>query len=90
MTPGGTAATRSFDRVVGAREQRWRDVETERPGCWQIDDKLERVYLLDRQVGGAGALKNATGVITAFVIARNSLRANLMDELFRSFAHRNQ
>jgi putative ABC transport system substrate-binding protein len=80
----------SIDYLVCCGEDARRNREPKRLGGLEIDDKLERVYLLDRQVGGAGALKNATGVITAFVIARNSLRANLMDELFRSFAHRNQ
>ena len=46
----------SFDNLVGAGEDRWRDREPERLGGLEIDHQLECSRLLDRQVGRFGAL----------------------------------
>src|ERR1700730_3470818 len=70
--------TRSVDHLVGTREQHRRDFEADRPRGLEVDNELELVYLLDRQVTRVDALKNSTGVNTAFVIA-------LMQD--RSIAH---
>src|SRR6267142_1754837 len=54
--------TRSFDDLVGAGEDRWRDREAERLGGVEIDDQLEPRWLLYRQIGGHGALEDLSGV----------------------------
>src|SRR6059058_2971166 len=51
---GASSATRSFDHLVGAGEQRWRNFEAERPGRLQVDDELEFGGLQDREVCGLG------------------------------------
>src|SRR6266481_6040872 len=52
----------SFDDLVGAGEDRWRDGEAKRLGGVEVDDQLEGRRLLDRQVGGLGALEDPSGV----------------------------
>ena len=47
-----------LDHLVGAREDRWRDRQTERLGGLQIDDELEFGWLLDGQVGRLGTFEN--------------------------------
>src|SRR5271165_3289081 len=56
------AAFASFDDLVGAGEDRLRHGQAERLGGLQIDDQLEGGRLLDRQIGGLGALENLSGI----------------------------
>jgi hypothetical protein len=49
----------SFDYLIGAGEERRRDVEAKRPRGLQVSDEFERGRLLDRQVGGLGAARDA-------------------------------
>jgi len=51
-------AASSFDHLVGEVEQGWRYHQPDRLRSVQIDDQLESVRLLDRDVGGPGAAKN--------------------------------
>jgi hypothetical protein len=46
----------SFDDLVGKIEDCWWDRQSERFGGLQVDDQLEPCRLLNRQVGGFGAL----------------------------------
>src|SRR5215218_8023433 len=48
----------SFDDLVGARENRWRDRQPERLRGLQVDHQLESGRLLHRQVGGLGAFQD--------------------------------
>jgi hypothetical protein len=48
----------SFDDLVGAGEDRLRNSEAERLRSLEIDDLLEFRRLLDRQIGGLGALED--------------------------------
>jgi hypothetical protein len=52
----------SFDDLVGACKNRLRDCQAERVGGVQIDDQLEFGRLLDRQIGGFGAVEDLSGV----------------------------
>src|SRR5205823_11272200 len=52
----------SLDHLVGAGEHRGGEVQAERLGGFQIDDQLVLGGLLNRQVGGLGALKNLVDV----------------------------
>src|SRR6516164_3390753 len=52
-------STPSFDHLVGAREQRRRHLDAERPGGLQIDDKLEFDGGLNGKVARLFALQDA-------------------------------
>src|SRR5204863_9433173 len=56
------SSSRSLDHLVGAGEHRGGEVQAERLGGFQIDDQLVLGGLLNRQVGGLGALKNLVDV----------------------------
>src|SRR5215472_11736968 len=51
-----------FDHLVGAGEQRRRNLKAERLGGCQIDDELELGRLHHRQIGWLGAFQNAAGI----------------------------
>jgi hypothetical protein len=53
---------RLFDHLVGKRKQRRRDFEVKCLSSFAVKDELELVYLLNWQVSGFDALKNATHV----------------------------
>ena len=50
--PDSDTQHRSFDHLVGAREQRRRHVEAERLRHDQVNDEVELGRLLDRKIGG--------------------------------------
>src|SRR5262249_26691475 len=52
----------SFDHLVGACEQRWRNFEAERLGGPKVEDQFNFRGLLDRQIGRLLALENPPGV----------------------------
>jgi hypothetical protein len=52
----------SFDHLVGARDNRGRDVEAKRFGGFLVDDKLELGGLQDRQIRGLGTAENLTDI----------------------------
>src|SRR5262249_58725822 len=47
----------------GAREQRRRNFQVKRPGRLEIDDELDFGRLHDRQIGGLGALEDASDIV---------------------------
>src|SRR6266576_4197363 len=56
--------TASFNHLVGACEQRCRDVQAERPSSLGVDHQLELDRLHHRQVRRLSALEDSTGVDT--------------------------
>src|SRR5260221_13764454 len=64
-----------LDHLVGAAEDRRRNGEAERLGGVQIDDQFENGRLLDRQVGGPGALEDRSGINADLSIGRRKARA---------------
>jgi hypothetical protein len=63
-----------LDHLVGATEDRRRNGEAEGLGCVQIDDQFENGRLLDRQVGGLGALEDRSGINADLSIGRRKAR----------------
>src|SRR5438477_12682696 len=53
-----------LDNLVGALEHRLRHREAKRLGGFKVDDQLEGRRLLDRQIGGFGALEDLSRVST--------------------------
>jgi len=51
-----------FDHFVGACQHRLRHSEAERLGGPEVDDQLKGRRLLDRQIGGLGALEDLSRV----------------------------
>jgi len=52
----------SFDHLVGQIEHARRNGQAERLGGLEIDDQLECRRLLDRQIGGLGALEDLSDI----------------------------
>src|SRR5262252_6226971 len=52
------SSSRSFDHLVGTRDERRRQLEPKRLGGLEVDSQLEFDRLLHREVGGLGALQN--------------------------------
>src|ERR1700730_9173515 len=52
----------SFDDLVRAGQDRWRDRQAERHGGLEVDDQLECRRLLHWQIGGLGALEDLSSV----------------------------
>jgi hypothetical protein len=57
-----------LDHVVRAAEQRWRHVEAERLGCFEINDQLDRGGLLHRKVRWLNARQNAGDIAGGLVV----------------------
>src|SRR6185312_15913048 len=53
---------RLFDHLVGAQQDGGWDLDAKCPGGGEIDGQLEPGWLLDRQVGGLGALENLADI----------------------------
>src|SRR5437764_13250714 len=54
-----------FDRLVGAGEQRRRDLEPKRPRRFEVDDQLEFCGLLDGKFCGALPIENAPYIVAS-------------------------
>src|SRR5215469_12173255 len=60
--------SRLLDHLVGNADESGRDRDAECPRRRQIDDKLKLGGLLDREVGGLGALENPAGILADLTI----------------------
>jgi hypothetical protein len=47
-----------FDHLIRPRQERGRNGETEGLGAFEVDDEFELAWLLDREIGGLGALED--------------------------------
>src|SRR5918995_4572311 len=56
------SCTVSLDYLVGLSEELLWDVETQRPGGFEVDDQLEGGRLLDRHLRRIGTLEDLSGV----------------------------
>jgi hypothetical protein len=65
----------SFNDLVGAGEDRGRHRQAERLGGVEVDDKLEGRRLLDRQIGGLGALEDLSDVNAGLAIGSREARS---------------
>src|SRR5437763_1972977 len=65
----------SLDHLVGPLQHRLRHRETERPGGLEIDHKLERRRLLDRQIGWLGPLEDLSGINADLAIGSRAARS---------------
>src|SRR6516164_8960958 len=52
----------SLNNLIGGGQQRFRDGEAERFGCFEIDDQFDLRDLLHRQIGRLLAFENAPGI----------------------------
>jgi len=59
-----TRCYRLLNHLVGAHQHRSRHSEAQRLGGLEVDDQLEGRGLLDRQIGGLGALEDLSRVST--------------------------
>src|SRR5215510_3872665 len=62
-------STPSLDHLVGARKQRWRQLEAERLAGLEIDRQLDPGRELDRQIARLSALENPVDVAGRMPIA---------------------
>src|SRR5262249_15134117 len=67
-------STPSFDHLVGAGEQRWRNIEADSLGRDQIDDKIIIGRLLDRQIARLGAAQDLVHVLGGAAEKRVEIR----------------
>src|SRR6516164_2618432 len=58
----------SLDHLIGSGQQRFRDGETKRLGCFEVDDHLDFCELLHRKVGRLFTLENAPGIDASLVV----------------------
>ena len=65
---------RLFDHLVGAAEQRWRNVEAERLGGLEVDGQLEFGRRLYRQIGRLLPLEDAIDVSGSAIVWIDSVR----------------
>ena len=67
--------TRSFDNLVGARQELRGDTDAERPRGLEVDDKVEFRRLRDRQIIGLGAVENAGRIGAGLLIRIRDVRS---------------
>jgi hypothetical protein len=51
-----------LDHLVGSGQQRFRDGEAERLGCFEVYDKLDFCHLLDREIAWFITFESAPGI----------------------------
>src|SRR5262249_61288614 len=60
----------SFDHLVGAKQDRGRQLDADRLGGLGVDDELQFGRKLDREIGGGGALQYLVNVTRSATKAR--------------------
>src|SRR5215207_2546264 len=74
--PAGSVdeSARSLEHLGGLEQDVVGDGEAKRLGSLEIDDKLEFPWLLDRQIGGFGALEDSIHVVGSPTIVGETAR----------------
>ena len=63
----------SFDHLVGAQQERFRDCQSDRLGGRQIDDEIELGRLLDRKVSRLRAAQNLVDIVGSAAVRSGTL-----------------
>src|SRR5437868_12980348 len=71
----GMTAEVSLDHLVGQREQRWRNLESERPGGPEIEHEFEFGGLHDRKIGRLLTFENSSSIVAGLAVSIGDTRS---------------
>src|SRR5207248_2208268 len=78
LSPAGShqlCLAHSLDHLVGQREQRWRNLESERPGGPEIEHEFEFGGLHDRKIGRLLTFENSSSIVAGLAVSIGDTRS---------------